>query len=76
MAIYEYFCPTCRTSFEQRRPMSQAAVAVKCAAGHDAERTISMFAVARGEGALLEDAGEMLANAGGCCGGGACACAN
>jgi putative FmdB family regulatory protein len=76
MAIYEYYCPTCRTNFEERRPMSQAAVAAKCAHGHDAERTISMFAVARGEGARMEAAGDFMADAGGCCGGGGCACAS
>ena len=74
MAIYEYYCPTCRTKFEQRRPMSQAAVATKCDSGHKAERTISAFAMSRtGGGVMMEDA---PMGGGGCCGGGGCACGN
>jgi putative FmdB family regulatory protein len=76
MAIYEYYCPTCRTNFEQRRPMSQAAIATTCDNGHTAERKISLFAVARGEGDALNDASEMMGGGGGCCGGGGCACAS
>jgi putative FmdB family regulatory protein len=71
MAIYEYYCPTCKTKFEQRKSMSEAATATKCANGHRAERTISAFAMARG-GVALEEAPA----GGGCCGGGGCACAN
>lgn len=73
MAIYEYYCPTCRTKFEQRRPMSEAGVATKCASGHKAERTITAFAMARTGGAIALDEAPA---AGGCCGGGGCACAN
>jgi putative FmdB family regulatory protein len=72
MAIYEYYCPTCKTKFEQRKSMSEASVATKCASGHRAERTISAFAMSRGGGVALEEAPA----AGGCCGGGGCACAN
>ncbi len=73
MAIYEYFCPTCKTKFEERKPMSQATAETKCGAGHRAERTISMFAVAGGSTtALAED--EPMMGGGGCCAGGACAC--
>jgi len=71
MAIYEYFCPTCRTTFDRRRPMSEAAVATKCEEGHRAERTITAFAAVRGE-AGFEDFAPM---GGGCACGGACACA-
>lgn len=73
MAIYEYYCPTCRTRFEQRRPMSEAGSATKCQSGHRAERTVSAFAMSRG-GATLMD--ETPMSAGGCCGGGGCACAS
>ncbi len=75
MAIYEYYCPTCRTRFEQRRSMSEATVAVKCENGHEAERALSAFAVMRSDSGSFED---LAANmGGGCCGGGgACACAN
>ncbi|MBI5947692.1 MAG: zinc ribbon domain-containing protein [Chloroflexi bacterium] len=74
MAIYEYYCPTCRSRFEQRRPMSQAAVAVRCERGHAAERTVSAFAAPRGGAGPMEfEAGP----GGGCCGGGGgCACSN
>jgi putative FmdB family regulatory protein len=46
MAIYEYYCPTCREKFEERKPMSEASVASKCTKGHKAERTITAFAMA------------------------------
>ena len=77
MAIYEYFCPTCRDKFEQRRPMSEANVATKCKEGHKAERTISMFAMSvPGTGGGIEEF-SMPAGGGGCCGGaGGCACSN
>ncbi len=75
MAIYEYFCPTCRNKFEQRRPMSQASAPVKCAEGHAAERSISVFAMSRSGGGVAME--EMPSGGGGCCGGGGgCACGN
>jgi putative FmdB family regulatory protein len=72
MAIYEYYCPTCRDRFEQRRPMSEVNADVKCRAGHKAERTVSMFATPRADaGVATMEAPAM----GGCCGGGGgCAC--
>jgi len=74
MAIYEYYCPTCREKFETRRPMAEASAAANCHKGHRAERTISTFATTKGAGAALMD----VPAAGGCCGGGGggCACAN
>lgn len=75
MAIYEYYCPTCRERFEQRRPMADASTAVKCRGGHKAERTISAFAMTRGGAATAMM--EAPAGGGGCCGGGGgCACGN
>lgn len=73
MAIYEYYCPTCREKFEERRPMSEATVATTCKQGHKAERTISMFAFAGGGSEESFDFGAESAG-GGCCGGGGCAC--
>ena len=72
MAIYEYYCPTCRDRFEQRRPMSEAQAPTTCKSGHKAERTVSAFAMSRGGTAtMMEQAPSM----GGCCGGGGgCAC--
>jgi len=75
MAIYEYYCPTCREGFSERRSMSQVAVAATCSKGHRAEKTLSMFAAPRGgsEGMFDAEAG----GGGGCCGGaGGCACGN
>ncbi|MCS7294225.1 MAG: FmdB family zinc ribbon protein [Chloroflexota bacterium] len=67
MPIYEFYCPTCRERFEERRPMHAMAAEARCRQGHLAERVLSAFAVASGtrEG----EAG------GGCCAGGACGCA-
>ncbi len=76
MAIYEYFCPSCRERFEQRRPMSEANNAVTCRVGHKAERTVSMFAMARGGAATALGEAPMTTGGGGCCGGGGCACGN
>ena len=78
MAIYEYYCPTCRDTFERRRPMSEATVATKCAAGHRAERTISNFAVAAagGETAVAQMETGFGASGGCACGGGGCGCAS
>lgn len=77
MAIYEYYCPTCRDTFELRRPMSEATVATKCACGQPAERTISNFAVARGEGAAVAQMEPEFGSSGGCaCGGGGCGCSS
>ncbi|MEO8539678.1 MAG: FmdB family zinc ribbon protein [bacterium] len=76
MAIYEYYCPTCRTKFEQRRPMSEAGTTTKCTVGHRAERTISAFAMARTGGGTMLDEMPMDGGGGGCCGGGGCACGN
>jgi putative FmdB family regulatory protein len=73
MAIYEYYCPTCRTRFEQRRPMVEATAVATCGRGHRAERTISAFAVARGDASPAIE----LGGGGGCCGGaGGCACSS
>jgi putative FmdB family regulatory protein len=72
MAIYEYYCPTCKERFEQRRPMSEATVETTCRAGHRAARTISAFALSRG-GASTAVADAPAASGGGCCGG-SCGC--
>lgn len=78
MAIYEYYCPTCRDTFERRRPMAEAAAAATCASGHRAERAISTFAVARGgNGAGAAQFEPAPVSGGGCaCGGGGCGCSS
>lgn len=70
MAIYEFYCPTCRSKFEERRPMSKAAGDATCQEGHRAERMLSSFAVAGASTAVME-----MPEGGGCCGG-ACGCSN
>jgi putative FmdB family regulatory protein len=72
MAIYEYYCSTCKERFEQRRPMSEATAATTCREGHRAERTISAFAMTRG-GAATAVAEAPAMTGGGCCGG-SCGC--
>ena len=70
MALYEYYCPTCETKFEQLRPMSRSSEPAVCPEGHEgAMRLLSVFA-AVGKG---ED-GEPVSLAGGCGCGGACSC--
>ncbi|HCV00181.1 MAG: FmdB family transcriptional regulator [Dehalococcoidia bacterium] len=78
MAIYEYYCPTCRNTFERLRPMSEATVATQCGSGHRAERTISNFAVTASEdGGNVAQMDPGFAASGGCaCGGGGCGCSN
>lgn len=71
MAIYEYYCPTCKEKFDQRRPMSDVATLATCRNGHPAERTISSFAVSRGGQAEVSEM-----TGGGCACGGSCGCAS
>ncbi|HTT91455.1 MAG TPA: zinc ribbon domain-containing protein [Acidimicrobiales bacterium] len=75
MALYEYLCAQCDTSFEVRRSMAEADNRVTCPSGHtDVRRKLSMFASvgARGTGtATMASPGR--ASGGGCCGG-ACGC--
>lgn len=73
MALYEYFCRECETTFELRRPMRDADSSVTCPAGHlDVRRKISVFASV---GASTEaGSGGLDATSGGGCCGGACGC--
>jgi putative FmdB family regulatory protein len=71
MPIYEYGCPTCKGQFDRLRPLARADEAAACPrCGAIAYRMISLVAPApRGGTATLE-----ATSAGGCCGGGGCAC--
>ncbi|QMU75647.1 zinc ribbon domain-containing protein [Streptacidiphilus sp. PB12-B1b] len=72
MPRYDYRCRSCGTTFELRRPMSQANAPAMCPAGHeDAVKLMSMVAVtgAAGAGAPAPSQG---GGGGGCCGGGCC----
>ena len=45
MAIYEYFCPKCRHSFELMRPMSEANDPALCpTCNNPSEKLLSVFA--------------------------------
>ena len=78
MALYEYLCRDCETSFEVRRSMSEPESSVTCPSGHtDVRRKLSMFASVwpRGMGTSTAAFGSAPSSrsGGGCCGG-ACGC--
>ena len=81
MPMYEYRCPTCRTTFELLRPMARASEPAACSRGHaGAERVVSLFAdrARGGAGGQFEPSGGggALPRKGCACGGGgACGCA-
>jgi putative FmdB family regulatory protein len=70
MPLYEYFCKSCNTYFERRRPASEYAAPALCAEGHkSARRVVSMFATISTGGSAPP------VTMSGCgCGGGACGC--
>jgi putative FmdB family regulatory protein len=71
MPRYEYRCRACGDTFEQSRPMSEAAAPASCPQGHDdTVKLLSTVAV----GGRASSAGQPPAGGGGCCGG-ACGCA-
>lgn len=73
MALYEYICRECETTFEVRRPMRDTDSNVTCPVGHDnVRRKISVFASVGGS-AESATGGLDSMGAGGCCGG-ACGC--
>jgi putative FmdB family regulatory protein len=69
MPLYEYRCPTCRSTFELLRPMRTASADATCPKGHaGAERVVSLIAAQP-----RADSG--LSSGGGCaCGGAGCGC--
>jgi putative FmdB family regulatory protein len=70
MPRYEYRCRACGDTFEQSRPMSEAAAPASCPQGHDdTVKLLSTVAV----GGRASSAGQPSAGGGGCCGG-ACGC--
>ena len=52
--------------------MSRASDAATCVKGHPAEKLLSSFAIATATAVEWDEGAEL--QAGGCCGGGACAC--
>jgi putative FmdB family regulatory protein len=77
MPLYEFRCRTCDTTFDLRRPMSEAGDPATCPDGHDgAVRLLSVFATAGvGAGGSPSMAAAPRPSGGGCCGGG-CGCAH
>lgn len=79
MPLYEYFCPTCKDTFEQLRPAQKADEATTCPACQQpaAQRVLSLFAstVKTNDGAALSAMPQSFPMGGGCCGG-ACGCHN
>jgi putative FmdB family regulatory protein len=69
MPLYEYYCRTCRETFEVLRPMSAASEAVPCAKGHKTERVVSLVAAGP-----WQAGGAQPASGGGCACGGNCSC--
>jgi len=52
MPLYEYRCRDCETTFELRRPMSEASLSTTCPSGHPgAVRLLSVFASVSSGGA-------------------------
>jgi putative FmdB family regulatory protein len=74
MALYEYLCRDCETSFEVRRAMGDADGGVTCPSGHtDVRRKLSMFASVGPLGTAAATTRLGPGSAAGCCGG-ACGC--
>ena len=70
MAVYEYLCKDCGTTFERQRAMADAEGDVRCPSGHDqVRRRFSVYALS---GSSATGA-PMPSGGGGCCGGG-CGC--
>jgi putative FmdB family regulatory protein len=80
MPRYEYRCKSCGSTFELRRPMSQANAPTPCPKGHDDTvkllSTVSVGSSSSGSGSAASSAAPAPAPAagggGGCCGGGCC----
>jgi putative FmdB family regulatory protein len=69
---YEYRCLTCDETFEQRRAMAEADLAVTCPAGHaETRRLLSVFA-STGSASPASAPAPAAAPMRGC--GGGCAC--
>ncbi|MFZ9397164.1 MAG: FmdB family zinc ribbon protein [Ilumatobacteraceae bacterium] len=73
MPLYEFRCRTCESTFEVRRPMSEASDPATCPSGHPgAVRLLSVFASVGGGSA---PAASPAPSSGGGCGSG-CGCAH
>lgn len=74
MAVYEYLCKDCGTTFEQQRAMADAEGEVRCPSGHDqVRRRFSVYAMSASGPGAPAPASMPSGAGGGCCGGG-CGC--
>lgn len=72
MPVYEYYCPSCRSKFEQLRSMASADEPATCIAGHPgARRLLSAFVFG---GRAVEQVAAPAMGGGCACGNGACGC--
>ena len=72
MPVYEYYCPACKSGFEELRPMSRISAPAHCPTCESRSwKKLSVFAVGQ---SLM---GERLSTSGGggCACGGNCGCA-
>lgn len=65
MPIYEYHCPECDTTFEQRRPFGQADEPLNCpqCENPEVQRLLSRFMISAHRGNGLATAGASKCNA-------------
>lgn len=76
MPLYEYYCPTCSTTFESLRPAQHADAPAACPECRDtsSQRILSLFARSVKTSAAMPALSP--APTGGSCCGGACGCAH
>ncbi|WP_433264456.1 FmdB family zinc ribbon protein [Actinosynnema sp. CS-041913] len=67
MPTYEFRCKSCGSTFDVKRPMSEASEPANCPQGHD--DTVKLLSMV-GLGSVGADAPQT--GGGGCCGGGCC----
>ncbi|MDL5154437.1 FmdB family zinc ribbon protein [Actinomycetospora termitidis] len=72
MAVYEFRCRECGSTFEVNRPMQQAGDPADCPDGHaDTVKLLSTVALG-GKARTAQPAMAPSGGGGGCCGGGCC----
>jgi len=67
---YEFRCKACGSTFDVKRPMSEASAPATCPHGHD--DTVKLLSVVGLGGAGAGVGLDAPASGGGCCGGGCC----
>ncbi len=77
MPLYEYFCRTCHTKYEERRPFGEADAPIECPTCHEQNsvRALSLVIVhSSSRSASASESGPAMSSIGGGCCGGACGC--